>query len=60
MKYHFEEDVKQLQPYEPYKSQQEINGVEGDESTNGIDSSDLDFLRILYGLRNDYSSDTEN
>ena len=55
MKYHLREDVTRLKPYEPYKTQQELN----DDDDSGIDSSERDFLKVLSGLRNDYTFDEQ-
>ena len=56
MKYHSQEDVRQLQPYEPYQSQEELNS-DSEYADEGIDSSDIDFLKILSGFKNNYNGD---
>ncbi len=62
IKYHSQEDINGLHPYNKYKSQQEINldnGMIGSDNGDydGMDSSDVDYLKILNGLRNDDSYD---
>ena len=56
MKYHSDVDVKQLVPYVPYQSQQEIFELEHGEGggDEGLDSSDYDFLKVLSGLKNNF------
>ena len=52
IKYHSKEDIQNLQPYVKYKSQQEINLENGfSDNDDGMDSSDVDYLNILNGLR---------
>ena len=53
IQYHSKDDIEHLQTYVPYKSQQEIdfeNGVS--DNDDGMDSSDVDYLNVLSGLRN--------
>ena len=59
MKYHSKEDVMKLKPYKIYQTQQEIfNEENGFDDSDAIDSSEVEFLKILAGLRSDLSEDT--